>query len=465
MTPIESKTIVRPVLCGRSVIYSSANEVNAGNILDVLSNALPTHNANSTQETYLYNYYCGLQPVLERTKEYNDYICNRIVVNRANEIVSFKVGYLMGEPIQYISRGEEEENINKIRTLNDYMFVEDKEAKDKELADWFSICGTSYRLILPAKNIASKESPFRIYALDPRSTFIVYNNGVEKKPLVAVMYVKNEKDELIYSCYTDKEHILVKDAAEVISVEPHILGDVPVIEYPANKQRIGEFEIVIDLLDAINTVESNRVDGVEQFVQSLLMFKGVDVEDESLKKIRQLGGVCVPPDGDVKYLAQELDQTQTQVLIDDMYQIVLTICGMPNRNGGSSTSDTGSAVLLRDGWSAAETKARNTESIFKSSEKRALKIILRIMRALRGIDLNLSDIEIRFTRRNYENIQAKAQVLLQMLSTDKIHPLLAFEHSGMFSDANLAYKMSEQHYEEELKKQEAELNEKDEDDE
>ena len=64
----------------------------------------------------------------------------------------------------------------------------------------------------------------------------------------------------------------------------------------------------------------------------------------------------------------------------------------------------------------------------------------------------MSSIEIRFTRRNYENISQKATVLTTMLSNPKIAPILAFTHSGMFSDPQLAYRMSMDYAEEQEKK-------------
>ena len=142
---------------------------------------------------------------------------------------------------------------------------------------------------------------------------------------------------------------------------------------------------------------------------------------------------------------------QTQTLVDYMYETVLTICGMPNRNGGSSTSDTGSAVIMRDGWSAAEARAKDTETVFKKSEKQFLKQILRILRDTTDSTLPLSNVEIRFTRRNYENITAKANVLVTMLSNPKIHPKLAFIHCGMFADGELAYAMSKEYHDEQMK--------------
>ena len=64
------------------------------------------------------------------------------------------------------------------------------------------------------------------------------------------------------------------------------------------------------------------------------------------------------------------------------------------------------------------------------------------------LKLKLSDISLKFTRRNYENIQSKSQVLDLMLKNEKIHPLLAFESSGMFVDPESAYMLSMKYYEE-----------------
>ena len=125
---------------------------------------------------------------------------------------------------------------------------------------------------------------------------------------------------------------------------------------------------------------------------------------------------------------------------------------MPNRNGGSSTSDTGSAVIMRDGWSAAEARAKDSELMFKKSERIFLKLVLNICHTLEGMDLKVHNVEIRFTRRNYENILQKAQVLDLMLKNPKIHPRLAFEHCGLFVDSDLAYTLSAEYAEEQEKK-------------
>lgn len=444
-------------LNGRRMILTDETEVNIGNVVQILRKALPYHWKNRSEISYLWSYYKGRQPILNRVKEVRPEITNKIVENRANEIVSFKSGYLMGEPLQYVSRGNAENIADAINQLNEFVFAEEKPAKDKELADWFHICGTSFRMVLPDEMAGEDdESPFEIYTLDPRNTFVVYNNGLGNKPILGVKYVVDENGVVHYSCYSDREYFEIVES-KVVSYDTHILGEIPIIEYPLNMARIGAFELVIPLLDAINLTDSNRLDGVEQFIQALMLFHNVDISSEDFDELRERGAIKfkdIDPQlkAEINYLVSNLNQGETQTLVDHMYQTVLTICGMPNRNGGSSTSDTGSAVIMRDGWSAAEARAKDSELMFKKSERIFLKVVLNICRTLADMDLKVCNVEIRFTRRNYENILQKAQVLDLMLKNNKIHPRLAFEHCGLFVDSDLAYTLSAEYAEEQEQK-------------
>lgn len=442
---------------GRRKIYTDQSIITRHNVLEVLQEVLMTHAQNQGEISYLYNYYRGCQPVLNRKKEVRPEITNKVVENRANEIVSFKVGYLMGEPIQYVSRTDDQGLSKQIEQLNVYMSAEDKAPKDKELSEWAHICGTSFRMILPdpAAGDDPDEAPFEIYTLDPRYTFVVYHNGLGEKPVMNVKMV-NRDDGTLYSVYTRDRYFEIMNT-EIIRDEPQVFG-LPIIEYPLNSARLGAFEIVLPLLDAINTADSNRMDGVEQFVQALMLFHNVDIDSKDFDDLRAKGALKFRDadaqlKGEVKYLVEELNQTQVQTLVDHLYETVLTICGMPNRNGGSSTSDTGSAVIMRDGWSAAEARAKDSELTFKAAEKQFLKQALRICRDLTDLSLTLSAIDIRFTRRNYENVLQKAEVLTTMLNSKQIAPQLAFQHCGLFVDPEIAYEMSKQYAEEQEKKE------------
>lgn len=440
---------------GRTVIYSDLSHIDESNVVDALYKALPAFQTNRTQIEWLYNYFKGNQPILNRVKEVRSEINNKVVENHANEIVTFKTGYLIGEPIQYVNYGRTEVS-EDLNLLNRYMNAEHKPTRDAELANWFHICGTSYRMALPDGNTDNDEAPFEIFTLDPRETFVVYSNSIGHRALMGV-YVTMIHNTPHYHVYTDhaKYEIVNRD---IIDRRDHILGMIPIIEYPLNKERIGAFEIVIPMLDAINTTASNRLDGIEQFVQALFVLKGVEIEDEDFQRVKKLGGIKIPKEGDIDYLVQELNQMETQTLVDYMYQTVLVIVGMPNRNGGSSTSDTGAATIMRDGWQSAEARAKLTETTFDESEMRFLRLILNIVNTYRDMDLKLSSIEIKFTRRNYQNLLEKVQALTMILGNDKIHPKLGFELCGAFTDPEYAYKISAEYYEEQQRKELAELN-------
>ena len=443
---------------GRRVITTDVAEITAANVVDVIRRAMETHNLNRSEIEYLWKYYKGDQPILTRTKAVRPEICNKIVENRANEIVSFKVGYLCGEPIQYVGRNSEEEITDGVGTLNEYMFLVDKPALDQEVVEWGMICGTAYRMVLDndVYDAESDEAPFDMFTLDPRDTFVVYSTDVKRRRMMGVKYSTDDHGFRTYSVYTDKMYFSV-EGDKVTEVKPHALGAVPIVEYPANNARLGAFEIVLPLLDAINNIESNRMDGVEQFIQAFVKFINCDITADDFAALKDLGAIKVKSvDGqqaDVDIVTNELNQQQTQTLKEDIYKAILSICGLPSMSdGNTSDSSNNGAVILKNGWQGAETRAKDSEMMFKRSEKEVLKLVLKLCDGLADLKLKLKDIDMKFTRRNYDNIQSKSQVLVSMLQQPKIHPLLAFTHCGLFSDPESAYTMSNEYYEEQMEK-------------
>ena len=443
---------------GRRVITTDVSEITAANVVEVLKKAMEDHELNRGEIEYLWKYFKGNQPILQRTKTVRPEICNKIVENRANEIVSFKVGYLCGEPIQYVGRSNDTSVGESICALNEYMFIVDKAALDREIVEWQMIAGTANRMILDnaAFDADSDEAPFEMYTLDPRDSFVVYSTDVKRKRMMGVKYNTDDHGFKTYSVYTDKLYFTIKDD-KVEKAVAHGLGQVPIVEYPANNARLGSFEIVLPLLDAINNIESNRMDGVEQFIQSFMKFINCDIDEEKFKALKDLGAIKIKSaDGqpaDVDIVTSELDQGQTQVTKDDLYKAILSICGLPSMSDGStSDSSNNGAVILKNGWQGAETRAKDSELMFKRSEKEILKLVLKLCDGLADLKLKLKDIDMKFTRRNYDNIQSKSQVLATMLQQPKVHPLLAFTHCGMFSDPESAYSMSNKYYEEQMAK-------------
>ena len=433
---------------GRRVILTSADAITAENVIKVVEQAYNTHLLNVSEIDYLWNYYKGKQPSLFRTREVRDDLTSHIVENRANEIVTFKTGYLVGKPIKYISSSSEESVTASVAKLNDAMRVVGKKTKDKELVEWQMICGIGYRYVVQDAN-RFRRVPFNLYTLDPRNTFVIRKNDYSQKVLAGVNFVVDDKQQITFTVYTeDRVFTFIKGTTDATS-KKNQFGLIPIIEYPANSARLGCFEIVLSMLDAINDFDCARTEAVEQFVQSLLVLYNCQVDDSTTADtIRAAGMILLKTVGDakadIKILAEELNQTQNQTLKDDLYNSVLQIVGMPSQSAsGTSDSSNNGAIVLKNGWQGAETRAQDFEAMFDLPEMEMLNVVSVICNVLRNGEyaFDPTEVEVKFTRRNYEDILSKSQTLTTMLNNDKVHPQKAYEASGLFPDTEEAYQM------------------------
>ena len=447
-----------PEMHGRRRIYTNEEVIHRGNVTEVLNKALSVHIRNREEIDYLEKYMRGIQPVLQRTKNYNAEINNKVVVNIANQIVTFKTSEFAGEPIQYVSRGsgvrerESEEPIpEKVALVNSMMLAEGKQTKDLELAHKMFTGGVAYRL---TKNDREKsgeeyldEAPFETYVLDSKNSFVVRLNDVTKRVVMGVTYVfLDENDTKVrYTCYTERAKYTIEgtpiSAGGPVKEEINNFGMVPITEYPCNPNYMGAFEPVLPLLDAINLTESNRLDGIEQFIQALMVFDGVDISREDFLELRDLGAIKLPPtengNGGKKlyYLNEQLDQTQTQTLVNDMYQTILQIVGMPSQGDASSgDSSNNGAVIMKNGWWHAEARMLETQAMWKESETQFLKIVLKMCSEANVLTgLKISDLEPRFWRQSYEDLLVKTQSF-STLRTSGMPAIQAFTFSHLSRD-------------------------------
>lgn len=446
--------MIETELFGRKRIYIPKQEITQETLPKILAKAMAIHSSNAIQIDYLWNYYKGKQPVLERTKKVRPDICNKIVENHAYEIMNFYMGYVFGDPIQYVQRGihgakEGYSDVNNVSMLNELMMDDDKASKDKELGEWMLACGTGYRMCLPCDN---DEGIFETEIIDPRLTFVVYDTAFGKKPWLCVTYNKKYNKGMDYYSlfgYTKNEFFSCEEfngSYRKYQIKKHVLNSLPIIEYPLGSVQLGVFEPVITILNAINNVESNRLDGVEQKVQSFMKFINCDISDPDYEKFKKQGliKIKVPQGsrGDVEYVTVDLNQTDNQVYVDSLYQKMLQIAGVPDRNA-SAGGNTGQALIIGQGWSNAEARAKSIELSFKRSEKLFLNMILLVIKDTLGVDpelkiLKLWDIDIKFTRNKTDSILVKAQALLNLLEAG-VHPRIAFTLCGLFNDPEQAY--------------------------
>ena len=452
-------------LYGRRDIYTANETLTRENVLTEVNYALGFHFRNVFEEQYLYWYRRGFQPIVNRTKERNEFILNKVTQNIAEEIVTFKGGYFLQEPCFFVSRKSGKKS--KVDKLNEYLYRSGKQAADNQLAEWFHMVGKAALYVEPTD---SKEIPLKAYALDPRSAFVVKSFKPGNRPVYAVNVVIADKTMFI-DVYTADTIFRLKGsylglsttnddlgrpmyqtmANEVIAVEPNILRHIPIIEYRYNSVNMGAFESVITMLDAINEIQSCRVDGVDQFIQSLAIAVNCEFPDETtVADIRRAGMIALRSIGenkaDFKILSEELNQDQTQTLVDNLYDQALRICAMPTatRQGRGTYDSTGQAAIFNNGWEQAAACARNTEDLFRESDRYFEEILVDVLKRKGILDIDLVDFELNFVRNETANTQSKAQAAQTMLAMG-LHPELALKKSGLSNDPVSDIKMSEKY--------------------
>lgn len=440
-------------LSGRRKIFTSVEEITAENVVVEVNRALRLHFMNFNEEEYLFWYRRGIQPILGRVKEVRPEINNKIVVNNANQVAIFKNGYFLTKPATYVSRKKDEAIVNKVKELNEYVYASGKPQADNEVVNWFHTVGVGAIYVKPNKD---DTKPFEVYALDPRSAFVVYSLNPGNEPVMGISMVTVDETKVYIDVYTKTKVFRVLGslgsqkqyqeqvtaiASSVMDVQPNVLGEIPIVEYQYDENRMGSFEVAIPLMNSINLVESNRLDGIEQFVQSLVVLYNCELEEgQTANTIRENGLICLKSNNgdankaDIKVLSEELDQIQTQTTLDNLYEQVCDKCGMPyiSKNSGG-TSDNGSAVYLRNGYQQADTAARTTTDLFKKSNAYFDRIVLAILKKKHRFELNPADFELYIEHNTVSNLLVKTQAALNMKSLG-LAPQIALERSGLSND-------------------------------
>ena len=456
-----------PNLSGRSTCYThyTSKDLTVPVIKKIIQEAAPIHQINKAQIKYLDGVYKGLHNIRFKTKDVREEINNKITENNAYEFVEFKKGFVFGKPVQYTQR--DDSVAEELALLNDYMVAVEKSSLDNELAEDWYICGRAYRYVQPDYPKEETDAPFKTAIIDKERCEVVYNSGVLKEPVLALIetpFSERVVDDkvvvpayTIWSVYTEEMYYEFKGnnlggdlrlmKKEVLNTKGH-----RVIEYTLNKSRLGIIEVVDSLIHNINLLESNDMDSIVQFVNSYLVFLNANVDMDTFVEMKKEGAILLKSENerpaDAKLLAEKLAQVDTQVFYDRLYEACLKILGIPSTKDNVAQGSTGQANLVGTGWTMAETRANQDELMFIKSEKRFLKALLSICKEVvpeKIKTMTLRDIDIKFTRNKSDSLLVKTQGLMNLKSA-QVDPKLAFEVIDLFGDSNDAYESSKKFY-------------------
>ena len=438
---------------GRELIIVD-EEINRNTIIDVIRQAWTTHIKNVSDIHKLIDYYNGKQNQDKKASTsnfYGDDSEHQTTLNYANSTVRTIVGYTYSQGAQITQR--KGTHLRDIEKLTDILNYENSETKDNEAGTWASITGMSYLGLFPSKLLYSDympDYPIVPIALKPDTTFVVCSPEPDNPVMLSVTYYTSKlKNKTFFNCYTDTESYLIEcegqgnfnNSAKIIDYDINPIGLNPIILVRNNQFMQGDFEMAIQISDALNVLASDSISDVENVIKSLLIILNAELtgdEAEKARKNRILQLIGQPGQNvDAKFIYQQLDSLGIQNLREYFEEAYKTIVGIPDRktrSGGGG--DTGNAVKLRDGWADIEIVARIKESYFKIAKKKQLAVAIAIMKLLNLVSRNfkLEDIDIKLPRNKNDDIQTKAQSFSTLMATEEIAPEDALAMADMTTD-------------------------------
>lgn len=430
-------------------------EVTRENLIPILQKALSIHYENQQECRYLIDYCKGRQNILDRSSEeagYNSSINNKTVVNYAWSSIRDIVGYTFGKNTQYTpTSGNYRKDIDELSRILTY---ESNALADHESSTYASICGFGYLCMLPSEELLSDympDIPLIDCSLSPLTTFVIQSARPGNPVTMSVTYYDDE-EYTYFLCYTDSKVYIVKTKGigtlgigqdiQIIEQENEI-GLNPITMVQNNAFLMGDFEVAISVLDAINQLASDTLNDVENVIKSLLIIINAELDNDTVDKVKKnrilelVGGDQNNKIPDAKFIYQQLDSMGMQNMREYLEEAYKQIIGIPDRKTrGGGGGDTGDAVKLRDGWADIEIVARIKEQYFKVAKRKQVAVAIRILQKLNLVSKNfrVRYLDIKVPRNNIDNLQTKAQAYSTLNGTKTLHPADALDMVELTTD-------------------------------
>lgn len=427
---------------------------------NIIKTTISQHEENVVVMQKLINYYYNTTEILNKVKTSQPAINNKISIGYPSIASTTKNSYTLSNAPKFVSRNPEKQHLVKL--FNDSLDDDSYHNKTMQMALNASMTGLGYKYIKIANDDELKEGIFfkTVGDIDPLSTYCVYANDISKEKVCAIQfYTKSEykddikiKDVQIFSVWSKYHYFEFKYELNdyILTKEPFRLlyNKIPIVENVRTQDRVGDYELGLDIINAINALASSRVDDVQQNVDNVIILRDIDTESEgALDRIKDLisigilsfksiEGATVQPNIDV--LNKPLNQSEIQQLQDFLCGKLEEVLHIPNRDTrGGGGGDTGTAVESRNGFRSLENIAGLITTSLLESENEVLSVILAICKIFSNCpykDLTPRDIEIKPMRNKVENLAVATSAFATMISSG-VNRVTAYVVSGLVADA------------------------------
>ncbi len=307
---------------------------------------------------------------------------HRIVNPYPKYISDIATGYFLGAPVKY--GADDDLLMDKLQELLDN---NDDGTHNLSLGKDMSIFGAAFEFVY-----VNPVAEIKYTTLDPRSTFVIYDDTVEASPLFAIRFYTTtdylEKTEQMHvELYTDKAIFRfekVEDELIERELSSHFFGGVPVIEYMNNKEGLGDFEPVLSLVDAYDLAVSDTANDLSYFTDAYLKLSGMEeTEPEDVARMKQDRVLLIPEGGDASFLVKQSDYNAVEVykkrLREDIHKFSMT----PDLTDSSFASNV-SGVAMKYKVFGLENVTVNKEGSFKQSLSNRMRLIITMLNVKGG---------------------------------------------------------------------------------
>lgn len=355
---------------------------------------------------YLYDLYKGNQPILYKEEEENK-PNNRIVTDFYGKLIDTEVGYFLGHPIVFNS--EEENALDELGTI-----LVDNEFDDliMEIGKEMGIKGKSYMLIYQ-----DEESNSKLCRLSPDNVAVVESKKGRGEIGVAIRYYQEsvlkdngEDEELItYIEIYDKNEIAYYRLHNGVLVEDkkrerHIYGAVPIIEFKNNEEGIGSFEKVITLVEAYAKLISDTSNEHEAYRNAYLVLKNLSADEETGKTFTKGGVIELFDDGEAYFLEKPILDSAINSHLDRLSSDIHKFSDIPDLSDEKFAGNL-SGVAIRFKLLGLENKCIIKERKMTKAIRQMIRILNRVLDVKSGALLDVTTINIIFTRNVPNNLQ------------------------------------------------------------
>lgn len=384
---------------------------------ELIYKLIQKHAQERTRLRDLKKYYLGEHAILNHKRRNKNAPNFKTVANHAKDIADTATGYFMGNAVKYNNTAD-----GDIEALLVAFDGAEIDQVDTQNALNMSIYGRAYEYIYAKEGLTELDST----SVDPENVFLVYDDSIERKVLFAVYYyeIKDDtKDATKYQAEVFTQnlhyHIVLCDSSTGTTqdeqVEPHNLGQVPIIEYRNNHFAIGDYEQQISLIDAYNSLMGNRVNDKEQAVESILVLYGAQLADsleDARKAMRILveeGLLELPIDAKADFLKNALDENATEILRKALKEDIYTFSHVPNLTDENFAGNS-SGVAMEFKLLGLEMITKTKEANYKRGIRQRIAIFAHYL-GMQQIALEAHSIVPQFSRGLPKNLLELSQVI------------------------------------------------------